>query len=600
MADSGPQTAALQPSLSVSFPQVLAIGFVVCLVISWSAIKSVWLDGNYGDTDDAMRMLQIRNWLNGQGWHDLGMPRLDPPGGVVMHWSRVVDVPVAALLRFFGLFAEPQTAERLARIVFPLILQAMLLWAVGLCGRLLAGSFGAAIAVFLIIASATSVGQFIPGRIDHHAPQIVLLVLMTYACLGALDPERPRMAALSGFCAAASLSIAIENLPFILVLMAIFPLAYAAQGRPMRPALAWMGAGWGVSLILCYALFQAPALWLASACDAFSAVHLRDGLAGALAMLTLAAFDLWRKPELRERIIATGVFGALAALPLLLDRQCYIDPFSGIDPLVRELWLSNVREALGIKSLLADHPEGVGVWVMSWALGVMAIAVAARVEHGLSRTRHLALLALSLAGGATAVYMVRSISSVTPLAILGGVWVVMRVQQACGRRELLAAAVLFPSLVPFTMVAWAKALPLDERSIEKEYDKAVARCMETATYEPLLRLPNGVFLTLPDLGPFILLHTDHSVIAGPYHRNNHGNRLMYDIFLAKPDEARVMMRAAGLRYVAMCDWANTATHLFKRAPDGLAAALNSDTPPAWLRPVDAPDALRVFEVVEAP
>ena len=601
MVVSGPQApAAQQPLVSVSFAQILGIGFLICIVISWPSIKSVWLDGNFGDTDDAIRMVQVRDWLAGQAWHDLRAMRLDPPGGVLMHWSRVVDLPVAALLRIFGLFAEPQAAERLARIVFPLILQGLLLWGVGLCGQLLAGAFGAMVAVFLTVVSGMSVGQFIPGRIDHHAPQIVLLALMTFACLRGLDPQRPRMAALAGVCAALSLAIAIENLPFIIVLMAIFPLAYAAQGRSMRAALGWMGVGWGVSLLVFYALFQTPALWFVSACDAISAVHLRGGLAGAVSMLALATFDRWRAPGLRGRVIATALLGIIAALPLWFDRQCYLDPFNAVDPLVRELWLANVREAQSVKSFLADHPEGFGMGVMPWALGALAIAAAAWSERGLARTRYLALLALTLAGCATALYMLRSISSVTPLALLGGVWAVTRAQQACGRRELLAAAVLIPTLAPFTFFGWAMVLPLEERPLEQKQEKSLASCMASAAYPALRSLPQGVFLALPDLGPFILALTGHSVLAGPYHRNNQGNRRMYEIFLERPEAAREMMRAAGLRYVALCDWSNTAAHLIRRAPEGFAAALASEAPPAWLRPIRLETPVKVYEVAEAP
>ena len=590
-------SSAAQPPLSASFTQILIVGFLICLVMSWTPIKTTWLEGTYHDTDDAMRMVQVRDWLAGQAWYDLRAMRLDPPGGSLMHWSRVVDLPIGGLIRLFGLFAEPQSAERLTRIVLPLILQGLLLWAAGLCGRLLAGAFGAVIAVFLTIASGMSLWQFVPGRIDHHAPQILLLVLLTFACLCALDPQRPRMAALAGFCAALSLSIAVENLPFILVLMVIFPVAYAAQGAPMRTALGWMGAGWGASLLLLYPLFQAPDHWFVSACDAISAVHMRAGLTGGLAMILLAAFDRWRQPGLRDRLLATGVAGLAAALPMWLDRRCYLDPFSAIDPLVRQLWLANVREALSIPALLSDQPGGLGTWVMAWALGVLAIAAAACMERGLSRARYIALLALTLAGCATAVYMSRSISSVTPLALLGGVWAVTRAQHLCGKRETLAAALLIPTLAPFTMVAWAAAIPLADRPEEKAQEKTIASCSGSDALTPLRNLPRGAFLTLPDLTPFLLLYTDHSAIAAPYHRNNHGNRLMFDTFLASPETAREMMRAAGLRYMALCAWPDTGAQLIRMAPESLAAALASETPPPWLRPIEMDTPLRLLEVV---
>ena len=60
------------------------------------------------------------------------------------------------------------------------------------------------------------------------------------------------------------------------------------------------------------------------------------------------------------------------------------------------------------------------------------------------------------------------------------------------------------------------------------------------------------------------------------------------------------MRTAGLRYVALCDWANTGSHLIRMAPDGFAAALGSETPPAWLRLIEAPTVLRLYELIETP
>ena len=42
-----------------------------------------------------MRLVEVRDLIAGQGWFDLTQHRLDPPG-VSMHWSRVIDAPLAA------------------------------------------------------------------------------------------------------------------------------------------------------------------------------------------------------------------------------------------------------------------------------------------------------------------------------------------------------------------------------------------------------------------------------------------------------------------------------------------------------------------------
>jgi len=40
-------------------------------------------------TDDAMRLVQVRDWIGGQGWFDLFQYRLDPPGtSMHLRWSR--------------------------------------------------------------------------------------------------------------------------------------------------------------------------------------------------------------------------------------------------------------------------------------------------------------------------------------------------------------------------------------------------------------------------------------------------------------------------------------------------------------------------------
>src|SRR5437763_434317 len=63
------------------------------LFIAMSRVDWFGLGVSFGDTDDAMRLVEIRDFLAGQGWFDLHQYRLDPPAGLPMHWSRLVDLP---------------------------------------------------------------------------------------------------------------------------------------------------------------------------------------------------------------------------------------------------------------------------------------------------------------------------------------------------------------------------------------------------------------------------------------------------------------------------------------------------------------------------
>ena len=66
------------------------------------------------DTDDAMRLNQVHDLLAGQGWFDLVQHRLNTPWGGEIHWSRLIDLPEAALLALLRPLAGPSADTALA------------------------------------------------------------------------------------------------------------------------------------------------------------------------------------------------------------------------------------------------------------------------------------------------------------------------------------------------------------------------------------------------------------------------------------------------------------------------------------------------------
>src|SRR5205807_2014261 len=73
------------------------------LILIWLAVAATYALTGVGradllSNDDAMRLVQIRDFLNGQAWFDLTQYRVNPPEGVPMHWSRLIDLPVAVLI----------------------------------------------------------------------------------------------------------------------------------------------------------------------------------------------------------------------------------------------------------------------------------------------------------------------------------------------------------------------------------------------------------------------------------------------------------------------------------------------------------------------
>ena len=101
--------------------------FALLLGLAWLLVVAQLLAQNWSgtaqtllDTDDAMRLTQLRDWLAGASWYDLTQPRVSQ--GYELHWSRLIDVGLAATLWFFGLFFDAALAERLMRTVWPIAL----------------------------------------------------------------------------------------------------------------------------------------------------------------------------------------------------------------------------------------------------------------------------------------------------------------------------------------------------------------------------------------------------------------------------------------------------------------------------------------------
>lgn len=589
--------APAQDAMFESRWAAIFLAFVPALILSWPQLRVIWLTGTFVDTDDAMRMVQVRDWMAGQGWYDLVAHRMDPPFGVFMHWSRIIDVPLAALVKLLDVVFAPQTAERLTRIAFPLGLQIGLIASVIWVAERLEGRRALLPAAFLTVLSGMTYDQFQPGRIDHDDVQIVLLMLTLGAILTAIEPERWRFAALAGALTALSLGIGLENLPFLAVLLSALPLAWAIMGDRLKPALVALAAGLLPSLLAIYAATIGPSRWTLVVCDALSPFHLVGFGLGGLACLGLAAAAP-RLRTVRARLIcaiAAGTF--VVGVSGLLFPACLGDPYAQVDPVVRALWLNTVSEARPLFSLIAASPSTAPMLLLPAILGMAAMIEGIVRTRGTTRAQWAIVLAAALAGGALSLWEVRAIDSLAPIALLGGVRVSMLVWRAAERAHLRATASLaLLAIFPFGTITYALISRPTDNPVEARYAKDGRLCRLPRQFAGLAALPPGLVLAPVDAGAHLLAYTPDTVLGAPYHRNNRGNRFVLDVFREKPDAARAAVAAAGVRYVMVCKG------LDPRVLKGsLADVLQRGDPPAWLKPAAIPETrLKVFELRRQP
>ena len=532
--------------------------------------RAVWSAGEFYDSDDAMRAVQLRDLLEGQSWFDMTARRLDPPDGLFMHWSRVVDAPLAALELMFRLFLAPDIAERATRLVFPFLCLALLFALAAFVARVVADRSARIVAVWLVLLSAPMFMQFTPGRIDHHAPQIVLLMAsFGFVALG-LDVKRPLALAAAAAPLALSLAISLENLPFFVVLLAAPAILFFVEGVAASRRLLHFALGLLVFTPLTFVATVAPARYGLSACDAYSAVHIRALIVGALGFLALAALAP-RLDTLARRAMGLGFVGA-AALGVFLASapQCLGDPLVGLDPLLRDLWLAHVTEAKPLKAFLSDPALLVSTAAPVLLGLVAALALAWRAE-GLARGRWAMLAAAILIGFCAALWQIRVFSSVTPLAMiaLAGAAAAISARLA-GVTPLLRGLSVGLLCLCVSPMGLALALQSESDAAPPETRRA---CLEAGAFASLAALPPARIVAPVDMGAHILAFTPHLVFAAPYHRDNRGNRLAVDAFLAEPAAAERLLRAAGAELLLWCGGGETGNALAERAPQGLAAAL---------------------------
>jgi hypothetical protein len=537
-----------------------------------------------------MRLVEVRDFLAGQSWFDLTQHRLSPPDGAAMHWSRLVDLPLATLIRAGETVLPSTLAERIATIVWPAALLLLFLAGVARLARELAGDAAARLALFFAALTAPVLQHFRPGAIDHHNTQLVLLVWsLALACHA---PLRARDAALAGALSALSLAIGVEMAPAIAALAAVIALRWIVRGEA-RTTIAF-GLAFAAATVFLFAATVPPARYGHPDCDALSIVHVTAaGLGGAGLALLAAAPALTSK---WARMAGAGMLAALLAATLgFAFPACLGDPYAHLDPRLNALWLANVNEARGMRVMLRDLPQEVlpyyGVATAALAFGL----VRCLRERDETRWSWLAGVAALSALLVVALWQVRGAAAANALAAALLPAALVGALPASSGRELflgLGRAALIAALLlnPLSMIAIGAA---GARAVETAtgvqrpvvLSEGPGTCRQAADYARLAHIPKGVVLGFIDAGPFILMETPHAALAAPYHRNIRGNAAMLDIFLGPASEAQKRLAALGVDYIAFCPGSPERYNYAAAAPDGLAATLARGEVPDFLERV---------------
>jgi hypothetical protein len=554
-------------------------------------------------TDDAMRLVEIRDLLAGQSWFDLTQYRLNPPSGVAMHWSRLIDLPLALLIRAGEMVLSPTAAERVATMVWPAALLLVFLAGVMQLARTLGGKPAAGLALIFAALSAPMLQHFRPGAIDHHNAQLALLVWSLALCCRA--PTRPRDLALAGALSAVSLAIGLELAPAVAALAAAVALRWMLEGPSAKATTVAFALAFALTTAALFLATVPPSHYALPACDMLSIAQLTAAGTGGIGLVALASVPRLTAPW--ARLAGGGALAlALAVMLYVAFPACLGDPFADLDPRFSTLWLANVTEVRSFASVLRDLPQEMPAYYgLPAAALVLGVAGALRDE---ARWRWVAALAVLAVLLAMSIWLVRAAAAANAVAValvpaaLARLWPVpplahLRDGQKSGAFGLSRAALIAALLInPLALIAIGAAVTRAVAAVTGVHPPAIASdgpgtCHQAADYAPLARLPSRRMLAFIDAGPFLLMETPHTVLAAPYHRNGQGNAAMFDVFLGAASEAARRIADLGIDYIAFCPGGAERYIYARAAPDGLAAALARGEAPGGLEriPLDGTD-----------
>ena len=555
------------------------------LVLQYSQVAKT-----LGDPDDAMRLVLVRDLMSGQGWYDQLVTRLQPPLGTMMHWSRLVDGLLAAQIRLLRLALSPAAAEITVRLLWPLSLILPAVFCALAMARRLGGSLAVFVCAVFLGVNQLTFAEFIPGRIDHHNIQIVL-VMIAMACAMAAE-HRARWALLAGTSTGLGLAVGIEGLPFHVVAGASYALM-AALGRDEPRSTRHYALSLLAVTLVCYGLQTPPWRWTMAFCDAIGVNLVTAVVVAAAGLAGLSVVQARLSPG--GRIAGLAVLALAAALAYLaFDPRCIRGVFAAVDPRLQPFWFSSVFELQSLPTILSHFREfGIALILMSaMMIGAVAILLIRQWPRPDAATWLAGVTVLVAVTTGFAAFRMENYLQWLGFPVLASAFAMIAARYWKGVMVPTAAfAVLLSPLgaVAFALQGYSSLMG---RPSTPGTTQAGALCHDTADFRRLAALSPGLVLADIYMGPFILANTPHTALTAPYHRMTWGILAAHDALSADARRAEEKFRALHIDYLVECP-----ASPIHPEPGTVEDDLARGTIPPWLEKLSTDsEALQVYRV----
>ncbi|RTL66449.1 MAG: hypothetical protein EKK41_18680 [Hyphomicrobiales bacterium] len=531
---------------AASRPAVLAACATGLLVLAYLMTAAAGLSEMLGDTDDAVRLLTVREMLAGGSYFDTTLARIGAPEALVSHWSRLIDVPLATLILLLKPFLGAEVAETVVRAVWPLLLFFALALIVSREVARRAGAQAPLIAMVLVFTCGYAIVQFKPGRIDHHNAQILCAVAGLLFLFRSLS--EPRTGWLAGALLGVGLAIGYEALALVVPMLSLAGMLYVVSPAQFRGLLNAILATTG-TLTICLFLTTAPNAWLVAHCDALSVnlVSLAAGPAAALWIMSRLQMPL----AARFALVAAGA-GIGGLLFALAEPKCLAGPFGAVDPALRALWLDHVAETQSLFAFARKFPAS-GLPQIAFLL--MGVAIHVYLAWKRRDAETLLAATCTLLAAVLGFWQIKLTPYVSWLVVVP-MTVFAATLGGTGSISPTVLRIFAVLMLSQTTIGAVISTVMDASSgtaaAETAQSARADACHRTSIVRELARFEPGLVAAEIDLGAYVAALTPHRVVAAPYHRLDKGILALNEVMTGPEEKSRAVLRKLGVTYIALC------------------------------------------------
>lgn len=510
----------------------LLLGFI--LYFQWDRIYELKL----GDNDNYMRYLQFTHWIEHGNWFLEPMQRFNPDDGQIMHWSRVVDIPLALVTKIAAMYTDMRSAETFAILFVPLTYLFGIACFIGYFSHKFFNAEVAAIAIIFTYGNLLVV-KFMDGSIDHHSLQLLLFsaILATSALIQASN----RAAILQGLFIALSLWVGLENI-FVIALLIAFISLYAIIHRVSLifkyHAIACLSAGIFGALFL---LLNRPIdEFLIPYYDAISIPFIAGFIASAI-FCTLATIII--KTNTIYTWIGIIISAAICFTPILyLYPELKYGALHNYPPLLVKHWLSHVSEAISLLAYIVNLNDTHKIFYI--LITLPALISPLFIKMNAKQWLYFFLAVTTLAFPVFWQYRSIFLAYIVIIPLQAFTCYKLRENVSIPAIRTIAIFITMPIVIFFIL-----HFSIPPNKISKGIYPDIQDSIELLNEN---NIHNQLILAPIDYGTKILTFTDNKIISAPYHRNIKGNTTSTQIFIANSEiEACDLLHKNKINYILL-------------------------------------------------